>query len=408
MTPEAATQPGQARNRLGNVPGRPGSRVLFVGSATELGGAETALLELLRHVNREQIWCGYASLEFGEGPMGQRIADLDVPVFRLPRGRLRDLRRTAAKTRALARIIRDQQVDLLVSNTGHPLVVTRPAALFTRRPCAWWVHGYEPNDPLRGEWIALAQRWLSADLLLANSNHTARLLRRDFPNCPPVKLLRPGVDTRRFRPDAAAGRRVRLELNVAPGQPLVGIFGRLQPWKGQHVFLEAASLVAQEFAESRFAVVGASLFGLDREYAEQLRRRAELPDLRGRVLFLGQHAEVNELMNACDAVVHASIEPEPWGLVVAEAMAAGRAVVASAAGGPLEMIEHGRTGMLAPPGDAATLAGVLRGLLWDARAREALGREARLHAQAEFSAERAAAQFTSAMRALRAQSRGAG
>jgi glycosyltransferase involved in cell wall biosynthesis len=375
-------------------------RVLFVGSVTELGGAETALLGLLRHLDRERVRSAYASLEFGDGALPRLVEALGVPVRRLPAGRLRELGRTAAKVRALARLIREEKIDVVVSNTGHPLLVARPAAVLTGRPCAWWVHGFQPDDPLRGEWISVAQRWLGANLLLANSEHTARLLRGNFPNCPRVEVVRPGVDIERFHPAAAEGQHARRELGIGPGHHLAGIFGRLQPWKGQHVFLEAAARVTQRFPECRFAVVGGSLFGLDREYAEQLRRRAEQPDLRGRVLFLGHREDVNTLMNACDVMVHASVEPEPWGMVVAEAMAAGRAVVAAAAGGPLEMISHGRAGLLTPPGDADTLADVVAELLFDLELRQATGREARLHAEREFSAARTADQFTAAVQTL--------
>jgi glycosyltransferase involved in cell wall biosynthesis len=374
--------------------------VLFAGSATELGGAETALLSLLRHLSRERVQPSYASLEFGDGPMPERVEELGVSVHRLPRGRLRQVGRTAEKIRALARVLRDEEIDVVVSNSGHPLVVARPASWLARRPCAWWVHLYDPSDLLRGEWLALAQQWLGADVLFANSEYTARLLRANFPKCPPVKILRPGVDLRAFRPDSLAGARVRDKLAIGAQTPLVGIFGRVQPWKGQHVFLEAAARVVPRFPECRFVLVGGSLFGLDEEYAKELRARADRPDLRGRVIFAGHREDTNALMNACDVVVHASVKPEPWGLVVAEAMAAGRAVVAAAAGGPLEMIDPGNTGLLTPPGDASALAMAIETLLADPARRDLIGKAARIHAAARFDARICAEEFCAAMEAL--------
>jgi glycosyltransferase involved in cell wall biosynthesis len=346
------------------------------------------------------VACSYASLEFGAGEMPERVAALGIPVHRLPGGRLRQLPRTAAKIRALARLIRDEHIDVVVSNSGHPLIVARPAAWLARRPCAWWVHIYDSRDVLRGEWLALAQQWLGADLLLANSEFTARAVRTSLPACPPVRTLRPGVDTDVFQPSPRAGRWARRELALEDGEPLVGMFGRLQTWKGQHVFLDAASRIAAQFPRCHFVLVGGSLFGLEAEYAAALRSRAAQPDLRGRVTFLGHRDDTPALLNACDVVVHASVKPEPWGLVVAEAMAAGRAVIASAAGGPREMIEPGRTGFLVPPNDPPALAAALAQLLSDTELRATLGRAARQHAISLLDQRIHAEEFCAAMQQL--------
>jgi glycosyltransferase involved in cell wall biosynthesis len=149
-------------------------------------------------------------------------------------------------------------------------------------------------------------------------------------------------------------------------------------------------LVAQG-TPCRFLVVGSSSFGLEPAYAQELRQFAKDAGMEDRVMFLGQRSDMNDLLNACDVVVHASVEPEPWGLVVAEAMAAGRAVVAAAAGGPLEMIEDGRTGLLVPPGDAEALAAAMAALLRQPERRRALGEAARLHAAQHFDRFQAAA-----------------
>lgn len=372
-------------------------RVVFVGSATELGGAEVALLSLLKELPRERYECEYASLEFGAGEMPQRVEALGVRVHRLPKGRLREAGKTAAKILALRRILRQGRADAVVANGGHPLVVARAAAALAGVPCAWWVHGYEPNDPLRGEWIAVAQRWLGADLLLSNSEYTARLLKESFPMCPPVAVVRPGVEPERSRPDAAAGAAARQELGLRAEEFTVGMFGRLQPWKGQHVLLEACRLLARAGEPVTLLFAGGSLFGLDLDYAEELRRRAEAPEFSGRVRFLGHRADTNALMNACDVVVHASVTPEPWGMVVIEAMAAGRPVIAAGAGGPLEMIEDGEDGILFPPGDAEALAERIRELRRDAALRMRLGARAREKAAREFTVAQTARQFCAAI-----------
>ncbi len=370
-------------------------RVLFVQSTTEVGGAEVALLTMLENLERTAVEPVVASLGFGEGRLPELFEGLGIPVFRLPRGRFRNVASTAAKIRALHKLIRKQEIDVVVSNGGHANLFARPAASIARRPCAWWVHGYTQASLPEGRIpIARAERMLAADALYANSKFTEQLLARDFPGHPCIRLVRYGVDLERFRPNPSAGARVRKEEGIPADQPLIGIFGRLQHWKGQHIFLRAAGLMAGRGTRFMAVVVGGSLFGLEPEYAEELRRMAEEPLLAGRVRFLGNRANPEDWMNACDVVVHASVEPEPWGLVVAEAMACGRTVLASAAGGPLEMIDHKRTGWLTAPGDEVAMAAWLEVLLANPALRAELGGAARRHAEEEFEPHRAAAVFS--------------
>jgi len=371
------------------APSRP-LHVLFLDSQSELGGAGFALLTLLEHLNRTELTPAYVSLARESAEILPRLDALKIPVAHVRAGRFRAVGRSARAVLELRRLIRKEQIDVVVANSGHPLLYARPAALSTGCSCAWWVHGYVPAAAGSGEGIARAQRLLSADLLLANSKFTARQLSADFPG-EPIRVLRPGVDLSRFRPDPATGARARREFGLSEGESVIGIFGRLQRWKGQHVFLRAAALLAGRGVRFTAIVAGSTMFGIEPEYAEELQRLAADPSLAGRVRFLGNRPNPQDWMNACDVVVHASIEPEPWGLVVAEGMACGRAVLASSAGGPLEMIDHKRTGWLAVPGDEVALATWLEILLANPGLRAELGAAAHRHARVEFDPRRTAA-----------------
>ncbi|HEV8384135.1 MAG TPA: glycosyltransferase [Candidatus Acidoferrales bacterium] len=372
-------------------------RALFVESQTDLGGAQFALLTMLQSLDRARVAPVYASLEFGAGDFAERVEQLGIRVYRLPGGRFRNLWSTAARIGRLHALIREEKIDVVLSNSGHPLFYARPAALLARRPCVWWAHAYFPRDPLRGDVVALTQLFLAADSIFANSEHMARSLRAVYPERPPIRVVRYGIDLARHAPTPQTACAARRELGISPDENVAGIFGRLQRGKGQHVFLEAASLLEKNAARARYLIVGGSVFGLEPEYVAGLRRLVEERGMSERVMFLGQRTDTNELMNACDIVVLASIESETWGLVVAEAMAAGRAVIASAEGGPREMIEDGRTGILVPPGDAAALAAAMDSLFRQPERRCALGRAARLHAEQSFDRFRAAAVLCEAL-----------
>jgi len=364
-------------------------RVLFVDSQAELCGTSFALLTMLKNFDRAEIQPIYASATPDGGEMPAEVEKLGIPALHVAAGRFRQVVRTSLAVAEFVQLIRSHDVDLVFANTGHTLLFVRPAAVATRRPSVWWCHGYVPREKSGLEPIALAQRMFSGELIFANSEFTAAQLAPDFP-AQTIRVIRPAVDLEKFRPDPAAGARVRREEGIPADQPLIGIFGRLQHWKGQHVFLRAAALLAGRGVPFAAVVAGGTLFGIEPEYAGELERLAAAPSLVGRVRFLGNRRNPQDWMNACNVVVHASVEPEPWGLVVAEAMACGRAVLASSAGGPMEMIDHKRTGWLTTPGDEVALAAWLEILLANPALCAELGAAARQHAEAEFDPRRAA------------------
>jgi glycosyltransferase involved in cell wall biosynthesis len=151
---------------------------------------------------------------------------------------------------------------------------------------------------------------------------------------------------------------------------VVGMVGRLQRWKGQHVVLEAfAHAFAGTGARLRFA--GAPLFG-EEAYLDELRALAHRYGLAERVQFLGHVADVQGFLDAADIVVHASVRPEPLGQTVIQALARARPVIATDGGGPREWIRPGSNGLLVPPGDPAALTEALRTLAGSAGLRTTL------------------------------------
>jgi glycosyltransferase involved in cell wall biosynthesis len=170
----------------------------------------------------------------------------------------------------------------------------------------------------------------------------------------------------------------------------VGIVGRLAPWKGQHVFLDAFARAFPDGDECAL-VIGDALFQ-EEDYAARLHHQADELGIASRVTFRGFRADVPAELADLDVLVHASVIPEPFGQVVVEGMAAGLPVIATDAGGPAEIITPGTDGVLVPLGDAPALAAALRRLAADRGLRARLGSAARARAT-DFSADAIAAQM---------------
>jgi glycosyltransferase involved in cell wall biosynthesis len=190
-----------------------------------------------------------------------------------------------------------------------------------------------------------------------------------------------GIDYGAFA--AGGGAAVRREFGMPSDAPVVGIVGHIQEWKGQMLAVEAVARARRRFPALRCLVVG----GVHRRgtaYAEQLRARIAAPDLEGHVVLTGARRDVHACMDAMDVVLHTSVEREPFGRVLIEAMAVERAVIAPREGGPRVIVVDGETGLFVPPRDPEALAGAIEALLGDPACRAAMGRAGRARVESVF------------------------
>jgi len=169
----------------------------------------------------------------------------------------------------------------------------------------------------------------------------------------------------------------------------VGTFGR---WKGHTTFLDAVARLPRDLAVRAYIIGGALYQTAGSQYSlDDLRRYAAERGLVDRVGFTGFVAHPEEALRALDIVVHASTSPEPFGLVIAEAMACGRAVIASDAGGAREIFTPGVDALIHTPGSAESLAARIAELARDPQARLRMGRAGRQTAERCFDRARLAA-----------------
>lgn len=157
---------------------------------------------------------------------------------------------------------------------------------------------------------------------------------------------------------------LRREFGVVSRERLIVNVGRITRWKGQDIFLRAIASVVREHPDVKALLVGSPNSSTSNQsYYQELQSMVRALGIESRVVFAGFRNDVPAIMAASDIVVHSATSPEPFGRVLVEAMAAGTPLVATAAGGPLEIVEDGKTGLLVPPGDPEPLAQALNRLL---------------------------------------------
>ena len=169
-----------------------------------------------------------------------------------------------------------------------------------------------------------------------------------------VEVIANGIDD---VPESYSPAELRRLLRLPEG-PLLGVFSRLARWKGQHVVLKALA----DLPEVNCIIVGDALFGED-AYAAGLKKMVNEFGLGDRVRFLGQRSDVPRLMRTVDVMLHPSIDPEPFGRTLVEAMLAGVPVIATNTGAAPDILDGGRAGSLIAPNEPEAIARAVKHVL---------------------------------------------
>jgi glycosyltransferase involved in cell wall biosynthesis len=383
-------------------------RILYLNPCGQMGGAETSLYELLASVrNAERDWDLW--LVLGEdGPLAQRARGLGVQVIVAPfppglatlgdAGQrpvllLWSLLRAAAGIalyhRRLGNICRMIQPDVIHTNgfKMHLLCTwMRPG----QTAVVWHIHDYVSARPLMRRLLRWRRKHCTA--AIANSRSVAADLRALLPGVRIAPIYN-GINFERFAP---TGRTVDPDAlsglpPAARGTVRVGLVATFARWKGHTVFLDSLSKLSAE-TPVRGYVIGGPIYqtgGSQWTLAElkDYSRGLGLSDMVGVTGFLDDSAEA---IRSLDIVVHASTEPEPFGMVIVEAMACAKPVIVSKAGGAAELFEEERTALGYPPGDAAALARQIERLASDPSLRARMGAAARAAAEQSFRPDRMA------------------
>jgi glycosyltransferase involved in cell wall biosynthesis len=384
--------PSEIRSRI-STRARNAMPVVFLDQSGQLGGAELFLADLAEACS---AWSRVVLLE--EGPFVDMLREREVVVecVALPpeskavskSAGIFSMLKVAPQLLAFYREVRGrlQGATLIYCNTPKAIVLGGLVAWLSRRHLVVHLHDLLTDEHFSPMNLKLLQFFARrAGLVIANSNATAETFVATGGRRAVVEVVYNGFEPSLFaRPNDFSQTALRKKLDL-PTDMLIGIFGRLTRWKGQHVALEAL----RSLPGVHLAVVGEALFTEDdRNYREELRRTAEEPGLQGRVHFLGFRSDVTSLLQAMNVVVHCSVAAEPFGRVIVEAMLAGTPVVATRGGGVDEIITDGQDGFLVPAADPAALALAVGRIIQDPALAAKLSSTALESARERFSMEK--------------------
>lgn len=365
--------------------------ILFLDHAAELGGAELYLLAAAQpYASSSKV------LLFEDGLLRERLEQAGVAVEVINASRsLKKVKRSKLLSSALLALPtllhlvtavakEARYYNVIFANSQKSFAVAAIAGRLARRPVVWCLHDILSSEHFGAlnikTAITLANRF--AAKVIVNSKATARAFINAGGKKSLVKVVYNGIEAKSY--DDIANEEVektRASLRLNQG-PVVGVFSRLASWKGQHVLIEALTKLPNVQA----LLVGEALFGED-DYANTLKERVTQLGLENRVHFLGFRQDIPQLMNISDVIVHTSVAPEPFGRVVVEGMLAKKPVIASKAGGVLEIIEDGESGLLVEPGDSQALASALKRVLSHSSLSQDLGHAGSERAQTLFSVD---------------------
>jgi glycosyltransferase involved in cell wall biosynthesis len=358
-------------------------KLLFLDQFGTLGGGQRVLLETLNSLDCAQY---QAIVALGtHGDFRERVLNDGIPVMDLPLGNyhskkktLLDMVRFFFRSLYCALVLTCWVVrhrpHLLFANGPRTFICATLCGWITHRPVVWHLHNVLPQG-IELSLLAIFSRWVqtivvcsqaAGDPLLARRPGLQSKIRLIYNPVPRLKQPTPGeVD------------RLRESFGVQPEQVCIGILGRVTPFKGQWHFLQAARLVLRQAQETRFFVIGSPAADKsDQEYYSQLRLTVEQSGMKNSVFFVEHQKEVEKFIAMMDVLVVASQGPEALPQTVIEAMSMGKAIIAPASGGIVEIVEDWKTGLFAKVDEPEKLAAAMLKVIHEPDLRRSLGSSA--------------------------------
>lgn len=353
-------------------------RIFFVSPGTDLGGGEVSLLTLIGNLNRQYhtpIICTYA-----DGKFAQSARQFDCPVHILGYTGVPSQLRFVLQ---LAGLIKKERADLVHVNTLD--IRAGLATRLARKPLIGHLRVIFPTTWVDRTFV----NWANKTIAVSNAVRDHFCL-QEGTTVEQFETIYNAVDTQ----PTVAQNNIRKELKLPTDVALVGVVGRIDPWKGMETFVAAAALLAQDFPDTHFLIAGAPGPAQEEQaYDAHLKQKVKDLNLSSTFHFLGYRSDALNIIKQLTALVVPSrilktpegIKTEGFGRVAAEGLAMQTPVIASRVGGLPEIIEHEKTGLLFLESDPKDLAHNLTRLLTNPELGEQLSQAGKRRFDTHFS-----------------------
>lgn len=337
--------------------------VLFIHSSSELYGSDRSLLNIIKYINKKEFTV-FVILPC-EGPLAEelrKIENVKLEIFEVAVLRRKNLsliggieyiRKFYYSYKFLREYIKNCNIDIVDTNTS----VVFPGAIAAKKmgcKSVWHIREIIKNN-IENKFISIIMEKYS-DLIIANSKSTAESLKV---NQKKIRIVYNAIEEKENYKET-----IKIENNFT-----IGMAGRINRWKGQKLFVDAAEIVYKYYPHVVFKIAGDVYIG--EEYLKmELKEYIENKGLEKSIKLVGQVNDMDSFYKSIDIFVLPSIQPEPFGLVVIEAMENKVPVIATNHGGPTEIISHGEDGFLVDYKEAYEMAEYIIRLLDDKLLRE--------------------------------------
>ena len=293
-----------------------------------------------------------------ERAFGKNVGELYLSIKRA----YEFITKQAFKIHKFVKIMRRNNISLVHTHSelihGKPEII---AAKIVGVPCICHIHAYYKLT----HFDKFFKRFVNSFICI--SNDVERKYNRNHCIEKKTVIIHNGIDIKPYNYNFD-NEVTRKDLGFKHEDILVCLVGRIVSWKGHEYFIKAIADIANKFPELKGIIVGNvqdDYFGSNRVYFKKLKSLIDKLNVKEKIVFTGFRKDVPRILSAMDIVVHASTTPEPFGLVIIEGMASGKPVVATGAGGVLDIIEDGVNGILVKCKDEKAISNAIYQLVSD-------------------------------------------
>ena len=325
----------------------------------DIGGSDYCLFKMVREMNRFEDINAYVLLRLETDVVklykGKNISIIIKPIYRVQKTRnplmlLTYLYKIPLNIFYMIRVIKKYNIDLVHTNDLLDFSGNL-AAKIMRLPSCQHIRMIVVKPKILQYLLSNFSLFSSKKILCVSDAVRRYMFPDDRKKC---EVVFDWLDQKAVK-HSSKSNSLRQELSLDENAKIVGCVGRLEEWKGQHIFLEAIDTIAEKIPNAHFVLVGGSVKGKE-DYIERLNAIHKNLAFKNRVTFLGHRNDIASIMSQLDIMVHASTSPDPLPGVVMEAMTSRTVVVGANDGGVPEELVDGTNGYLYKAGNSQDMA----------------------------------------------------